>query len=71
MIADTAQVIEAIRRLYFDRKLGASLGANGRAFVQDYSPDMVASKWHEIFQLLAAKPEGQALKAMSSDEKRI
>jgi hypothetical protein len=50
MIADVPQVIEAVRKLYFERNLGAELGANGRAFVQDYAPERMAGKWHDIFQ---------------------
>jgi glycosyltransferase involved in cell wall biosynthesis len=59
MVADLSQVIEAIRRLYCDRKLGSLLGANGRAFVEGFAPEIVVSKWHEIFQNLAAT-SGQA-----------
>ncbi len=54
MVADLGQVIEAVRRLYYDRQFGHSLGASGRTFVEGYSPDVVVSKWHEIFQRLAA-----------------
>lgn len=50
MIADLSQTIEAIRRLYFDRKLCALLGLNGRAFVQDYVPNIIVEKWHRILQ---------------------
>jgi glycosyltransferase involved in cell wall biosynthesis len=54
MVADLSQVIEAIRRLYYDRELASSLGANGRAFVEGFTPEIVVSKWHEIFQNVAA-----------------
>ncbi len=57
MIADLGQLIEAVRRLYYDRQLGRSLGASGRAFVEGYSPEVVVRKWHEIFQGLAARPQ--------------
>ena len=54
MVADLSQVIEAIRRLYYDRKLASSLGANGRTFVEGFAPEIVVRKWHEIFQNVAA-----------------
>jgi hypothetical protein len=56
MIADLAQVIEAVRRLYFNRQLAAELGANGRAFVQNYRPEIVVEKWHQVFQQLISTP---------------
>jgi len=55
MIADLPEVIEAVRRLYFDRKLATLLGSNGRAFVQNYTPEVIVEKWHKIFQSLAAR----------------
>jgi glycosyltransferase involved in cell wall biosynthesis len=54
MIADVSQTIEAVRKLYFDRELGRQLGQNGRAFVQNYTPEIQAEKWHQIFQRLVA-----------------
>jgi len=54
MIADLSQVIDAVRRLYFDRALGPALGSNGRAFVQNYTPEIMVEKWHGIFQGLVA-----------------
>lgn len=50
LIADVPQALEAVRKLYFDRELARQLGANGRAFVQDYTPAIQARKWHEMFQ---------------------
>ena len=55
MIADVPQAIEAVRRLYFNRELRRSLGANGHSFVQGYTVDIQAEKWHHIFQQLAKK----------------
>jgi glycosyltransferase involved in cell wall biosynthesis len=57
MVADVSQVVEAVRRLYFDRNLAALLGANGREFVKDYAPDRMAEKWHSIFQTLTRSRE--------------
>jgi len=54
MIADVPQVIEAVRRLYFDRRLGRMLGANGRAFVEAYHPQAVVKEWHELFRAVMA-----------------
>jgi glycosyltransferase involved in cell wall biosynthesis len=50
MVADIPQVIGAVRRLYFDRKLAASMGENGLNFVKGYTPDIMVEKWHGIFQ---------------------
>lgn len=50
MIADVSQAIEAVRKLYFDRALGRTLGSNGRSFVQQYTPAIQAERWHQIFQ---------------------
>ena len=50
MIADVAQVVEATRRLYFQRELGKTLGANGAAFVVQYTAAIQADRWHGIFQ---------------------
>ncbi len=50
MIADMPQAIEAVRRLYFDRALGRQLGANGRAFVSQFTVDRQVEVWHRIFQ---------------------
>ncbi|SPE60132.1 hypothetical protein SBV1_370116 [Verrucomicrobia bacterium] len=50
MIADVPQALEAVRRLYFDRELGPQMGANGRAFVQDFKPAVQADKWHEMLR---------------------
>ncbi len=49
-IGDVAQAVAAVRRLYYNRDLGRELGANGRAFVQQYGLDVQAQKWHRIFQ---------------------
>ncbi len=51
MVADVSQAIEAIRKLYFERDLGKTLGGNGRRFVQHYTLTSQATKWHRIFQL--------------------
>ena len=52
MIADVSQTIEAVRRLYFDRKLAQELGENGRRFVQQYSIETQVEAWHNTFQKL-------------------
>src|SRR5437660_1727640 len=40
MVADVSQAIEAVRKIYFDRELGKTLGSNGRSFVQQYTPEI-------------------------------
>ncbi len=55
MIADVGQAIEAVRKFYFNRALGRTLGQNGRAFVQQYTPEIQAEKWHRIFQRLLGR----------------
>jgi glycosyltransferase involved in cell wall biosynthesis len=55
MVADMPQAIEAVRKLYFNRDLGRQLGAKGRAFVQNYTPEIQAEKWHRMFQRLCGK----------------
>lgn len=52
MVADVPQVIEAVRKLYFNRELGAALGRNGRAFVERFTPETQVECWHQIFQRL-------------------
>jgi glycosyltransferase involved in cell wall biosynthesis len=58
MIADVPEAIEAVRKRYFNRELGKQLGQNGRAFVQQYTPEIQAEKWHRIFQGLMAQKTG-------------
>jgi glycosyltransferase involved in cell wall biosynthesis len=53
MIADLPRAIEAVRKLYFDRQLGEKLGENGRAFAEQFKPDVQAQRWHQIFQTAA------------------
>jgi glycosyltransferase involved in cell wall biosynthesis len=60
MIADVPTAIEAVRRLYFDRKLGRTLGSNGRTFVDRFGTEIQVEKWHEIFQTIVAKRENRA-----------
>ena len=50
MIADVPQAIEATRRLYFQRELGRTLGANGTKFVAQHAAAVQAARWHGIFQ---------------------
>ena len=50
MIADVPQAIAAVGEIYFNRELGRTLGANGRSFVQRYTPEIQAERWHGIFQ---------------------
>ncbi len=52
MVADVLQVIEAVRKLSFNRELGAALGRNGRAFTERFTPEIQVERWHEIFQRL-------------------
>jgi glycosyltransferase involved in cell wall biosynthesis len=52
MVADVPQVIEAVRRLYFDRALGRQLGENGRAFAGKFGIDTQVEAWHRTFQEL-------------------
>jgi glycosyltransferase involved in cell wall biosynthesis len=53
MVADVPQAVEAVRRLYLDRKLARQLGANGRAFVQQFSIETQVEAWHRTFMQLA------------------
>jgi glycosyltransferase involved in cell wall biosynthesis len=50
MIADVPQAIEAVRKLYFDRKLRTQLSQNGRAFTERFSAELQVERWHGIFQ---------------------
>ncbi|PYJ82484.1 MAG: hypothetical protein DME22_18595 [Verrucomicrobia bacterium] len=50
MIADVPNAVEAVRKLYFDRELGRTLGSHGRSFVQQYSLKLQGELWHRIFQ---------------------
>lgn len=54
MIADVPQVIEAVRKLYFDRELEPTLGRNGRAFTERFRPEIQVDRWHRILQELRA-----------------
>ncbi len=54
MIADLPQTIEAVRRLYFERELRASLSSNGRAFAERFAAGNQVERWHEVFQQLTA-----------------
>jgi glycosyltransferase involved in cell wall biosynthesis len=59
MIADVPEAIAAVRKLYYDRKLCRQLGTNGRSFVQQYTPEIQARRWHEIFQSVLNDKRGQ------------
>ncbi|HEV2393281.1 MAG TPA: glycosyltransferase [Verrucomicrobiae bacterium] len=52
MVADVGQTIEAVRRLYFNRKAGRQLGENGRNFVRQFNIGTQAEAWHRTFQKL-------------------
>jgi glycosyltransferase involved in cell wall biosynthesis len=54
MIADVPQVIEAVRKLYFNRDLGCRLGCNGRQFAEQYRLEIQVERWHRIFQKILA-----------------
>ena len=54
MVADLPEAIAAVRKLYFDRDLGRTLGANGRTLVEQYRVDVQVEKWHHMFQSLLA-----------------
>jgi glycosyltransferase involved in cell wall biosynthesis len=58
MIADVPQAIAAVRKLYFNRELGSQFGANGRSFVQEYTLEIQAERWHQIFQRLRSSGHG-------------
>ncbi len=55
MIADVSQAVEAVRKLYLDRELGAALGRNGRAFAEQFTPDVQVERWHQVFQQLSTR----------------
>ena len=59
MIADTQQVIKAIRTLYYDRGLAGRLGANGRRFTEQFAPETQIPRWHEVFQQVFAQGQYQ------------
>jgi glycosyltransferase involved in cell wall biosynthesis len=61
MIADVRSAIEAVRALYLDRKLGRTLGANGRAFVDRFRAEIQVEIWHEIFQSIRGKRQDRSL----------
>lgn len=52
MVADVEQVIEAVRKIYFGRALGNTLGANGCSFVRQFTADIQAERWHSMLQRL-------------------
>jgi len=52
MIADVEQAVEAIRKIYFRRALGTTLGGNGRSFVLKFAPEIQAERWHFMLQKL-------------------
>jgi glycosyltransferase involved in cell wall biosynthesis len=55
MVADLGQVIEAVQKLYSDPSMGHRLGENGRLFVQQFTPALVAEKWDQLFCELATR----------------
>ncbi len=55
MIADVSQAVEAVRKLYLDRELAAALGRNGRAFAEQFTPDVQVERWHQAFQRLSTR----------------
>ncbi len=56
MVADVPQAIEAVRRLYFDRKLARELGANGRRFADGFGIQTQVDAWHATFERLVRAP---------------
>ena len=52
MIGNLSEVVQAVRRLYFDRELRTLLGANGRAFVRQFRVELQIEEWHKNFQFL-------------------
>lgn len=52
MVADVGQAVEAVRRLYFDRRLGKQLGENGREFAREFSVSKQIEAWHRTFMQL-------------------
>lgn len=57
LVPDVAQALDAVRRLYQDRKLGAQLGQRGRTFTQMYSPPTQSRRWHQLFQECQTLPQ--------------
>jgi glycosyltransferase involved in cell wall biosynthesis len=66
MVADVGQAIEAVRRLYFDRGLVASLGGKGRAFTECFDIQTQVAAWHETFGELLRPKEAPLSAAMLS-----
>jgi glycosyltransferase involved in cell wall biosynthesis len=50
LVPDVGQALDAVRRLYGDAKLRSSLGCRGRLLTENYSKELVAEKWHRLFQ---------------------
>jgi glycosyltransferase involved in cell wall biosynthesis len=44
------QLNEAILRLHDDRHLGQAMGAHGKEFVSNFTPDKMAGKYFELYQ---------------------
>src|SRR6266516_3156438 len=63
MVPDPPAAIEAVRKIYADRSLGVTLGANGRAFTQRYRVEVQLEKWHRIFQTLRSRKNGTEVSA--------
>ena len=54
IIADLEQAIEALRKIYFGRALGNTLGASGCAFVQQFKAELQAEQWDSLFRRLSS-----------------
>jgi len=50
MIADVDYTIKAMRTLYFNPELREEMGAKGRAYAEQYTPEILMERWHETFQ---------------------
>ena len=53
MVADVAQAVEAVQKLYFDRALALRLGENGRSFAGQFAIETQVDAWHRTFGELA------------------
>jgi glycosyltransferase involved in cell wall biosynthesis len=53
MIADVESAIAAVLQLLLDSALRTKLGTDGRHFVERFTPEIQAEKWHWLFQTIA------------------
>lgn len=53
-VPDVASGVEAVRRIYFNRRLGQTLGANGRDFAAKYSTHIQVGTWCRVLRQIAS-----------------